>query len=136
MAKYSRYELERAAAAGRRIGSWNGVEVFTCSKYDYNASDRNYWVLFDDGNKLVYGGSVYGNITEKGNVNECNPYWYNVPRKKTEKVVKTTPATSGYSDMVVADDFFVRVDREINELLAGINEIDLLKGLELPEVTP
>lgn len=124
MAKYSRYELERAAVAGRRIGSWNGVEVYACSKYDYNASDRNYWVLYDDNNKLVYGGYVHGNITEKGNVNECNKYWYNAPQKPGEVVVKTTAATSGYSDMVVADEFFVRIDREINELLANVGKMD------------
>lgn len=124
MAKYSRYELERAAAEGRRIGSWKGVEVYTCSKYDYNASDRNYWVLYDDNNKLVYGGYVYGSISEKGNVNECEEYWYNIPRKKNEKIVKTTPATSGYSDQVVTDEFFSRIDKEINELLANVKNME------------
>jgi hypothetical protein len=124
VAKYSRYELERAAAQGRRIGSWNGVEVYACSKYDYNASDRNYWVLYDDNNKLVYGGYVHGNITEKGNVNECKEYWYNVPRKKGDVVVKTTGATSGYSDQVVTDEFFSRIDREINELLDNVKNME------------
>jgi hypothetical protein len=124
VAKYSRYELKQAAAENRRIGSWNGVEVYACSKYDYNASDRNYWVLYDDNNKLVYGGYVHGSITEKGNVNECDAYWYNVPTRSTERVVKSTPATSGYSDMVVADEFFVRIDKEINELLANVKNME------------
>jgi hypothetical protein len=124
LAKYSRYELKQAAAENRRIGSWNGVEVYACSKYDYNASDRNYWVLYDDNNKLVYGGYVHGSITEKGNVNECDAYWYNVPQKKGDVVVKSTPATSGYSDMVVADEFFVRIDKEINELLANVKNME------------
>lgn len=124
MAKYSRYELERAAAAGTRIGNWKGVEVYTCSKYDYNASDRNYWVLYDDNNKLVYGGYVYGNISEKGNVNECDEYWYNTPCKKNEKIVKTIPATPGYSDQVVTDEFFSRIDKEINELLANVKNME------------
>lgn len=124
MAKYSRSALEQASAAGTRIGSWNGVEVYACSKYDYDASDRNYWVLYDDNNKLVYGGYVHGSITEKGNVNECDEYWYNVPTRSTERVVKSVPATSGYSDQVVTDEFFSRIDREINELLANVGKMD------------
>ena len=69
-------------------------------------------------------GYCCGSITEKGNVNECDEYWYNVPTRSTERVVKTTSATPGYSDMVVADEFFVRIDKEINELLANVKNME------------
>lgn len=124
MAKYSRYELKQAAAESRRIGSWKGYDVYACSKYDYNAASNYYWVLYDDNNKLVRNGYCCGSITEKGNVNECDAYWYNVPTRSAERVVKSTPATSGYSDMVVADEFFVRIDKEINELLANVKNME------------
>ena len=126
MAKYSRYELKQAAAENRRIGSWRGYDVYACSKYDYDAASGYYWVLYDDNNKLVRKGYCCGNITEKGNVNECDEYWYNIPQKKGDVVVKTTPATSGYSDMVVADEFFVRIDKEINELLANVKNTEFI----------
>lgn len=128
MAKYSRSALEQASAAGTRIGSWHGFGVYTCSKYDYDATSKDYWVLYDDNNKLIHKGFCEGFISEKGNVTDCDKYWYNVPRKQKEKVTKTVPA-SGYSAEVIADEFFSRIDREINELLAGINEVDLLAGL-------
>lgn len=124
MAKYSRYELERAAAAGTRIGSWHGFGVYTCSKYDYDATSKDYWVLYDDYNQLIRKGYCEGFINEDGNVTNCDKYWYNVPTRSTERVVKSTPATSGYSDMVVADEFFVRIDKEINELLANVKNME------------
>lgn len=124
MAKYSRSALEQASAAGTRIGSWHGFGVYTCSKYDYDAASPHYWVLYDDNNKLIHKGFCKGSISEKGNVTDCDKYWYNVPTRSTERVVKSTPATSGYSDMVVTDEFFVRIDREINELLANVGKMD------------
>ena len=124
MAKYSRSALEQASAAGTRIGSWHGFGVYTCSKYDYDAASPHYWVLYDDNNKLLHKGYCEGFISEKGNVTDCDKYWYNVPTRSTERVVKSTPATSGYSDMVVTDEFFVRIDREINELLANVGKMD------------
>lgn len=124
MAKYSRSALEQASAAGTRIGSWHGFGVYACSKYDYDAASPHYWVLYDDNNKLLHKGYCEGFISEKGNVTDCDKYWYNVPTRSTERVVKSTPATSGYSDMVVTDEFFVRIDREINELLANVGKMD------------
>ena len=124
MAKYSRNELKQASAAGTRIGSWKGYDVYACSKYDYNAASNYYWVLYDDNNKLLHKGYCEGFISEKGNVTDCDKYWYNVPTRSTERVVKSTPATPGYSDMVVADEFFVRIDKEINELLANVKNME------------
>ena len=124
MAKYSRSALEQASAAGTRIASWHGFGVYTCSKYDYDAASPHYWVLYDDNNKLIHKGYCEGFISERGNVTDCDKYWYNVPTRSTERVVKSTPATPGYSDMVVADEFFVRIDREINELLANVGKMD------------
>lgn len=128
MAKYSYEELRQAAASGRRIGGWQGFNVYSCSKYDYDATKSNFYVVYDDDNKLVRKGQVYGTIDAVGTINECPKYWYNVPLKSGVKVTKTVPA-SGYSAEIVADEFFSRIDREINELLAGINEVDLLAGL-------
>lgn len=132
MAKYSYNELRSAAAANKRIGGWQGRNVYACSKYDYDASKKDYFVIYDDGNKLVGQGYCVGKISESGLVTEHAKEWYNVPLRATDKVTRTVPATSGYSDMVVADEFFVRIDKEINELLAGIDKVDLLVGF--PEV--
>ena len=124
MAKYSRSALGQASTAGTRIGSWHGFGVYACSKYDYDATSKDYWVLYDDTNKLIRKGYCEGFISEDGNVTNCDKYWYNVPTRSTERVVKSTPATSGYSDMVVADEFFVRIDKEINELLANVKNME------------
>ena len=37
MAKYSYNELKLAAAEGRRIGGYKGKNVFSCSKWKYDA---------------------------------------------------------------------------------------------------
>lgn len=129
MAKYSYNELKSAATAGRRIGGWKGKNVYACSKYDYDETKSHFYVLYDDGNKLISQGKVYGEINSNGEVTECsNPYfWYGPSKKKnsdkaitTTTVTKTVPATTTVVESGVnVDDFFARIDREINELLAA-----------------
>ena len=142
MAKYSYNELKVAAAEGRRIGGYLGKNVFACSKWNYAAKQHRdaFYVLYDDGNALVCDGIIYGAISDKGVVDE----WHNkrtwisplsqmevnftpVASKAKPQPPKTVPAT-GYSAMVAGvsdsggianmEDFFVRLDKEINELLA------------------
>jgi hypothetical protein len=139
MAKYSYNELKVAAAEGRRIGAYLGKNVFACSKWKYDPlkGKDNFYVLYDEDNKLVCDGIVYGTISDKGLVDEWNSKrtWISpqsqvtvsfapVAPKAKPQPPKTVPAT-GYSAMVnggkgpiKVEDFFVRLDKEINELLA------------------
>ena len=125
MAKYSYNELKLAAAEGRRIGGWKGKNVYACSKYDYDETKSHFYVLYDDGNKLISQGKVYGEINSNGEVTECsNPYFWYGPskRKNATTVAKTVPATTTVVESGVnvdVEDFFLRIDREINELLAA-----------------
>lgn len=127
MAKYSYNELKRSAKSGERIGRWKATDVYSCSKYDYNPTSPYFWVIFDSKQELVKGGYVYGTIDSAGAIDECDKYWFNVPLRDTATVTRTTPATSGYSDQVIADEFFSRIDREINALLADVGKMDLTK---------
>lgn len=126
MAKYSYKELKLAAAEGRRIGGWKGLNVYAISKYKYDGTNNAYYVLYDDDNTLVYKGKVYGSISESGEVTEVTkPYSYFTPKKKNTEVpvpAKTVPATS-YSVTMSSDEYFSKLDREINELLAEVATI-------------
>ena len=143
MAKYSYNELKVAAAEGRRIGGYKSKNVFACSKWKYGAERHKdaFYVLYDEDNKLVCDGIVYGTISEKGLVDEWNNKrtWISpqsqvsfepvAPKAKSasQKQTRTVPATA-YSAMVAkvgdsggivnTEEFFVRLDKEINELLA------------------
>lgn len=147
MAKYSYNELKVAAAEGRRIGGYMNRNVFACSKWKYDAlkskNRDSFYVLYDEDNKLVCDGTIYGTISEKGLVDEWNNKrtWISpqsqvevsfapvAPKAKsqTSQQTCTVPATA-YSAMVAGvgdsggvintEDFFVRLDKEINELLA------------------
>ena len=145
MAKYSYNELKVAAAEGRRIGAYLGKNVFACSKWKYDPlkGKDNFYVLYDEDNKLVCDGIVYGTISDKGLVDEWNSKrtWIS-PLSQMEvnftpvaskakpqppKSTKTVPASaysavvagvSGSGGVINTDDFFVRLDKEINELLA------------------
>lgn len=139
MAKYSYNELKVAAAEGRRIGAYMGRNVFACSKWKYDALRNKdaFYVLYDEDNKLVCDGTIYGTISEKGLVDEWdNKRIWVSPQSQVEvnftpvapkAKPKSVPA-SAYSAMVAgvdnsggiinAEDFFVRLDKEINELLA------------------
>lgn len=122
--------LKQAAQDKIRIGSWKGIEVYACSKYKYDATTSQFYVIYDDGNKLVKEGYCYGSIDINGFVNEKEPTWYNVPLKANDVVVSKVPA-SGYSAQVITDEFFSKLDREVNELLDNVSKINLLEGLGL-----
>lgn len=113
-----------------RIGTWKGIGVYVCSKYKYDAAKSQFYVLYDDGNKLVKEGYCYGSINTDGVVNEKEPVWYNVPARSGDVVTKTTPA-SGYSAQVITDEFFSNLDKEINKLLADVDSIDLLADFKV-----
>lgn len=130
MRKYTYDYLKKAARDSTRIGTWKDTAVYACSKYKYNAAKPQYYVLYDDGNKLVKEGYRYGSINESGTVNEIEPVWYNVPSRSGDVVTKTT-AASGYSAQVISDEFFSNLDKEINKLLADVNSIDLLEGFDM-----
>ena len=120
--------------------------VFACSKWKYDAlkskNRDSFYVLYDEDNKLVCDGTIYGTISEKGLVDEWERKraWVSPqsqvavtfepvsPAKhKAKSQTRTVPATA-YSAMVAGvgdsggvintEDFFVRLDKEINELLA------------------
>lgn len=140
MAKYDYNALKAAAHEHLRIGGWQGWDVYSCSKHDYNAAEPHFYVLYDDDKKLVREGYVYGSINSNGTINEVDRrYEYFTPKKRNKPApapTKTTPA-SGYSAYmagatgdstsvdVSTEDFFVRIDREINELLANASKVDL-----------
>lgn len=142
MAKYSYNELKLAASEGRRIGGYKGKNVFSCSKWKYGALKNKdaFYVLYDEDNKLVHDGIIYGTISDGGLVDEWERQrtWISpqsqvavtfepVAPKAKPQPLKTVPATA-YSAMVAGvgdsggvintEDFFVRLDKEINELLA------------------
>ncbi len=160
MAKYSYNELKVAAAEGRRIGAYMGKNVFACSKWKYEdlRPKDNFYVLYDEDNKLVCDGIVYGTISDKGLVDEWNskrtwispqsqvianfaPVSPAKQKAKSQTAQKTVPA-SAYSAMVAGvsesggvvntEDFFVRLDKEINELLAKPFVFDV--GEDMPWV--
>ena len=143
MAKYSYNELKVAAAEGRRICGYKGKNVFSCSKWKYDAlkSKDAFYVLYDENNKLVHDGIVYGTISDGGLVDEweyerqCT--WVSPlsqvavdftpvsPAKhKAKSETKTVPASAysavvnGGEGIVNSENFFANLDREINELLA------------------
>lgn len=144
MAKYSYNELKVAAAEGRRIGGYMGKNVFSCSKWKYGALRQKdaFYVLYDEDNKLVCDGTIYGTISEKGLVDEwerkrawispMNQVEVNFtpvsPAKAAPKEqTRTVPATAysafvaGVGDsggIVSSENFFADLDRQINELLA------------------
>ena len=119
MGKYSYDYLKKAARDNTRIGTWENVGVYACSKYEYNAAKSQFYVLYDDGNKLVKEGYCYGYVNESGTVNEKEPIWYNVPSRPGDVVTNVVPA-SGYSAQVITDEFFCNVSKSAEETVKEV----------------
>lgn len=141
MAKYSYNELKLAAAEGRRIGGYRGKNVFSCSKWKYGALRQKdaFYVLYDEDNKLVHDGIVYGTISDGGLVDEWERQrtWISpqsqvsvtfepvapkakAPREETRSVPASqySAFVNGGEGVVSSENFFADLDRQINELLA------------------
>ena len=141
MAKYSYNELKVAAAEGRRIGGYRGKNVFSCSKWKYGALRQKdvFYVLYDEDNKLVHDGIVYGTISDGGLVDEWERQrtWISpqsqvavtfepvapkakAPREETRSVPASqySAFVNGGEGVVSSENFFADLDRQINELLA------------------
>jgi hypothetical protein len=138
MSKYSYSELKKAAQTRRRIGGYDGMDVYAISKFVYDppVHSKGYYVLYDDGNKLVKGLTVYGTIDENGLLDlwKIKGEWHspliNQFKSNDESVTRQVPATA-YSAVVAqaegntlgeaisSDSWFTKLDREINELLSS-----------------
>ena len=137
MSKYSYSELKKAAQARRRIGGYEGKDVYAISKFVYDppVHSKGYYVLYDDGNKLVRGYTVHGTIDENGNLDvwTVKGNWQSplVAQFKPVSPSETKVPATAYSAVVAqaegntlgepisSDSWFSKLDREINELLAN-----------------
>ena len=134
MGKYSYNELKKAAQARRRIGGYEGMDVYACSAriYDPPVHSKGYYVLYDDDNKLVRGYTVHGTIDENGNLDvwKVKGHWSPAVTRNSESKTRSVSA-SAYSAVVAqaegnevgeplsSDSWFTKLDREINELLSS-----------------
>lgn len=147
MAKYGYAELKSAAAEGRRIGGYQGFDVYSCSKWSYNNAKNKFdrfYVLYDDRNYMVRDGKIYGTINSNGQLDLWDtPRTYVTPQQVVREEKKPEPAkqkaksqtsqtrivpASAYSAFVAgvgdsggivsSENFFAQLDKEINELLA------------------
>lgn len=96
--------LEWYAKVGKAFGMWRGVDVYSISKEEYiqrwndpdlDNSRENYYVIYDDGNKIVTNGILYGSMTKEGTVLELKEprmLDYLKPVEVSRQTVATTPA--------------------------------------------
>jgi hypothetical protein len=137
LAKYSYNELKKAAQTRRRIGGYDGMDVYAISKFVYDppVHSKGYYVLYDDGNKLIRGLTIHGTIDENGSLDlwKIKGEWHspliNQFKPNSEPQARSVPA-SAYSAVVAqaegntlgeaisADSWCTKLDREISELLA------------------
>jgi len=135
------HSLKSMWKANEPLGKWNGVPVYACPKNMlYSASPSYYYVVFDDNNALVRNEKRYGTVSASGNVTELSTpqsYAFPEPRRSEPKETvevrveevnvpaKTIPMTDAG-----AEDFFIRIEAEIDSLLKSDF---VFEGLDLGE---
>ena len=82
--------LKRYCDNGNKIGDWNGKGVYVSESNWFNSESKaNYYILYDDGNKLVgfINGywQVVGYVSSRGSVTECSRYRYEFPNEKVSR---------------------------------------------------
>jgi hypothetical protein len=86
--------LKRYCDNGNKIGDWNGKGVYVSTSDLLEVESRsNYYILYDDGNKLVgfINGywQVVGCVSSRGSVMECSRYKYEFPNEKMNSKSET-----------------------------------------------
>ena len=128
--------LKAAANNDIKLGSWNDKEVYAISKDELEDAIRWFaYVIYDDNNLLYYDGKVYGQISERGEVNSCQPRTYAVKRTAAPQVesfrgeeapqetTPTTPSVVGdvQLEIMVEDTLKAARTMTIDSLLEGFN---------------
>ena len=125
---YDYNTMKLAAERGSSLGTFNGVEVYAIKKEDlYKSSDGRYYIVYDDENAFVKDGMFHGRVGTWGDINEVkipSHYAYPEPRRKATKKerevsVEEVPVRAKEVPLVSmgTDEFFGRIEREIDELL-------------------
>lgn len=120
--------MKLAAARGSSLGTFNGVDVYAIKKEDlYKSSDGSYYVVYDDDNAFIKDGMFYGKVSTWGDISEVKiPRYYEYPEpkrkatvEKREVSVEEVPVKAKEVPLVSmgTDEFFGRIEREIDELL-------------------
>jgi citrate lyase synthetase len=93
------------------IGKWKGYEVYVLTKEQYmdltNKSDYTVYVISDDNDKMIYKGSIIGNLMmETGTVIESRQGEYRPVRRmaKPQEEKKETGEYDQYAQVV--NEFF------------------------------
>ena len=131
--RYDRETLEKYAKKLEIVGLYGGEKIYACTKKDYETLHvlrPDYFIIYDDYNKLVKQNRIEGQVTVLGSINDVNKQgeMYIVPKKKESVPVKFYATTSDKLKEEVkveekkTEDFFDKVDKMIDDILsAGFN---------------
>lgn len=124
---YDYTTLKLASERGEILGTFNGISVCAIAKKDlWSSVAGRYYIVYDDDNKLVKNQWCYGTVTSTGAINEYTKgryYAYPEPQveKKMEEPVKVEEVNVAAKTIPLVDagaeDFFIRIEKEIDELL-------------------
>ncbi len=120
--------LKNAWMNDDRIGRWSGSPVYAVQRAAMGEECVNgvYYVIFDDGNKLVKLNSsgefiLYGYITESGNVEEYNYKMRYISPKEEREAAEARAATEAEREASVAS-----AAEEYEEVIGDVRLGDLV----------
>ena len=121
------------------LGYWKGTKVFAILKNEYEKSNQNIYVIWDDGRQVVFDGMVIGKLDNSGYITEVKHKVYKVEKakpsqKKEKKEVKPQKELSA-AEILLADalaaneewykEFSKIVDEFFNPSTSGQNGVVL-----------
>lgn len=101
---------ERKNEMKEELGYWKGTKVFAILKNEYEKSNQNIYVIWDDGRQVVFDGMVIGKLDNNGYITEVKHKAYKA-KKKEEPKPQEEKVVGGDADYYaqfskVVDEFF------------------------------
>ena len=135
---YTYIEMERAFNGGYSLGAWNSSKVYVLNKKTWlekrskgDLADDVIYAIYDDGNALIKGGSMLGNLTKTGDILELRePRVYlkeELKKMKSKNKVERRPSpveagiVSDTNELVlnfnINEQIFDSITKDIDEML-------------------
>lgn len=126
--RFDKITLQLAEERNDVLGLWDGIVVRSCSKESMRVKDDGgqYFIVWDDDNKMVKGGWCLGTISADGTLNEykrSQKYKYYEPEVKKMLKEEIRVEEVGVKAETIplidagAEEFFDRITKEIDEIL-------------------
>ena len=112
---------ERKNEMKEELGYWKGTKVFAILKDEYEKSNQNIYVIWDDGRQVVFDGMVIGKLDNSGYITEVKHKAYKKPTASYKEKEKKEPKPQEEKVVGSDADYYAQFSKVVDEFFASLS---------------